>query len=433
MALRRIALCSLVLLVLSCSGLFPRTMASEEGVWSRVIGPWQNFDGSQFDPYTPAEYGMSYADLGLVVAMAKSDSNVFYVGAHNGDGLFKSVDGGNTWQNVSAGLPRRDKSRHLRGGEGPYRGISVIAIAPSDPETVYVGFQSDAAAAVTRDGGSHWRISRLSTRPTIVGDFSCLAIAIHPTAPGVAYVSHAAGTALLKTTNGGKSWASAGGLGLNHLPYDKRVGTGVSAIAIDPSDHNTVYAAGYSCAAPRSFNEQYWYAWGVHRSTDGGRHWYPDFEGWPLGGWWNGLLNDPITSIAFGGGSSQVMYLGESGGRAWARDCRNPEWWTEWWDVSDDLSLEGCSALCTSPTDPYVVFAAGRASRARSAVCKSTDKGQNWESVGTGWPSETEYTAPDRPYPTYVLTLSASSIDPDILWAGTTTGVYRYGPSPPSE
>src|ERR1700738_3507840 len=80
--------------------------------------------------------GVARADVSRSVV-----SDVFYAGA--ADGLFRSIDGGGTWRAAADGLPA-----------GVY--ISALAVAPSNPNVVYVGVW-DSGLYVSRNAGSTWQ------------------------------------------------------------------------------------------------------------------------------------------------------------------------------------------------------------------------------------------------------------------------------------
>jgi photosystem II stability/assembly factor-like uncharacterized protein len=127
--------------------------------------------------------------------------NVFYIGQVNG-GAWKSTDYGRTWNPIF--------------DDQPSQSIGAIAVAPSDPNVVYVGSGE----------GLH--------RPDLsVGD------------------------GIYKSTDAGKSWTH---LGL-------RDGQQIPTLAIDPRDPNRVFAA--VLGHPYGANPER----GIFRSTDGGENW----------------------------------------------------------------------------------------------------------------------------------------------------------------
>src|SRR5712675_1204649 len=128
-----------------------------------------------------------------------SQPNVFYIGAVNG-GVWKTNDYGHTWQPIF--------------DDQPTGSIGAVAVAPSDPNIIYVG------------SGEGLQRPDLS-----VGD------------------------GIYKSTDGGETWTH---LGL-------RDGQQIPQIAVDPKnpDHLLVAIAGH----PYGPNEER----GIFRSTDGGK------------------------------------------------------------------------------------------------------------------------------------------------------------------
>ena len=111
------------------------------------------------------------------VAAVESDPRIIYVGAAAG-GLFKSTNGGVTWQALFENQPNPS--------------IGDIAIAPSNPSIVYVGTgeannrQSSSwgdGVYKTMDGGATW--IHLGLKETHhIGR-----IVVHPTDPNIVYVA----------------------------------------------------------------------------------------------------------------------------------------------------------------------------------------------------------------------------------------------------
>src|SRR5215470_10264410 len=130
-----------------------------------------------------------------------SQPNVFYMAAVNG-GVFESIDYGRTWQPIF--------------DDQPTASVGAIAVAPSNPNVVYVGSGE----------GLH--------RPDLsVGD------------------------GVYKSTDAGKTWAH---LGL-------RDGQQIPQLAVDPQDPDRIFVA--VAGHPYGPNEER----GVFRSLDGGKTW----------------------------------------------------------------------------------------------------------------------------------------------------------------
>ncbi len=146
-------------------------------------------------------------------------------------GVFRSSDGGATWQATpGAGLDR----------------VSVLALAihPSNPNLVYAA-TGGKGVMISFDGGATWApINKGMT------NIYARAIVIDPTNPQVLYAG-TEGAALFKSTDGGASWKqSAAGL-------DPQAA--IRAIVIDPTKPTTLYAGDL-----RS---------GMYMTEDGGAHW----------------------------------------------------------------------------------------------------------------------------------------------------------------
>ncbi len=211
------------------------------------------------------------------IAIDPRNPGSFYVATSTG-GVFKTNDNGATFD------PIFDKESALS--------IGAIAIAPSDPDVIYVGTgeandrnSSGWGNGVYRssDGGSTWEnIGLKDTRA--IGR-----IIVHPKDPNIAYVA-ASGhlwvdggeRGLFKTTDGGKNWRPI-------LQAQGRAAarTGCSDVAFDPSNPEIIFAALY--ARQRTpWNFTYGVAatdgedvGGIFRSTNGGAAWKKLANGLP--------------------------------------------------------------------------------------------------------------------------------------------------------
>lgn len=199
---------------------------------------------------------------------AEKDPMIVYVGFATG-GLWKSTDGGNHWQSEFDNMP--DES------------IGAIAIAPSDPNVVYIGTgeannrqSSSIGDGVwgTTDGGKTWNHLGLDDTQSIGR------IVVDSTNPKIVYVAadgHLFGPnpdrGLYKSTDGGAHWRKS-----KYIDED----TGFTDLVIDPSNPKILYAAslsrrrtwwGYNGGSP---NCALW------KTTDGGDTWTKlDGPGWP--------------------------------------------------------------------------------------------------------------------------------------------------------
>jgi photosystem II stability/assembly factor-like uncharacterized protein len=215
--------------------------------------------------WTPVFDHQPVASIGAI-AVAPSDPKIIYVGTGesdirsdlaSGDGLYRSTDGGESWQNV--GL--RDT-----------RQISRIVIDPQNANIVYVGAlghaygpNNERGVYESSDGGEHW------TRVLDQGPETGIAdLAIATDHPNILFAStwhthrppwstyapiDAAGSGLFRSQDGGNSWTRLAGSGLPEGHW------GRPAVAVSP-DGKRVYAL--IDDGKKS---------GLYRSDDGGDSW----------------------------------------------------------------------------------------------------------------------------------------------------------------
>lgn len=171
--------------------------------------------------------------------------------SHPGVGLYRSLDGGETWCLLAPafcqGLPKR---------------IGRVAVDPFDSNHILLGGvghgpQDSQGLFVSHDGGINW------TRVTTIIDVShrCHEVVFHPTESGTIYVTiDALGSlnGIWRTTDGGRTWTHLTS-GLPLSPVIRR-----TSLAIAPSDPAILYA---QMATSRGG------VLGVFRSANGGDNW----------------------------------------------------------------------------------------------------------------------------------------------------------------
>ncbi len=133
-------------------------------------------------------------------------------------GLFKSVDGGTTWRQLTKGLP-----------EGV---VQVdVTISPLDSQRLYATVANGRSVSIYRsdDGGDNWTQTTTDTRPASrIGGGDLPVPRVDPKNPDVLYVTS---TVVWKSTDGGKSWT-----GIRGAPG----GDDYQNIWINPNDPNII-------------------------------------------------------------------------------------------------------------------------------------------------------------------------------------------------
>jgi len=169
---------------------------------------------------------------GRSIAVSGSAARPFeyYMGA-TGGGLWKTTDGGATWRAVTDGQIHSSS-------------IGAVAVAPSNPDIVYIGtgeseirgniIQGDGAYKST-DAGKTWSHIGLADTQVISK------IRVHPTNPDVVYVAafghHALPNAergVFRSKDGGRTWDKI---------LFRNEKTGAIELILDPGNPQTVYAA----------------------------------------------------------------------------------------------------------------------------------------------------------------------------------------------
>jgi photosystem II stability/assembly factor-like uncharacterized protein len=151
------------------------------------------------------------------LAIDPHSANTVFAGTSR-DGLFRSRDGGTSWQRVAVAPGVRAATSHLA---FPYAFVA-IAIDPRDPHNVYAGGRTGGILKST-DGGTTWAPADAHLTNRRIS-----ALAVDPRNPRVLFASTEGG--VFRSSNGGESWQ----------PYEPSRASGVAAFAIDPSGR--VYA-----------------------------------------------------------------------------------------------------------------------------------------------------------------------------------------------
>ena len=294
---------------------------------------------------------------------------------------------------------------------GPYIGGRVVAVAgvPQNPNLFYMG-GVDAGVWRSTDYGNHWE--NITDGKIPLGANSIGAIAVAPSDPNVIYIgtgegdprgTMVTGEGIYKSTDAGKTWQYAG-LRDTHT---------VTAIAIDPRDANVAYVSSLGHIFKDNPER------GVFKTTDGGKTWskvlYVDAK---TGG--NDVVIDqknPATLYATmwqmfrtpwklsSGGPGSAVYKSIDAGVHWSKISSNPGFAT---------GLLGKMGVAVSPADSNVVYAIAQAHE--GGVFRSNDGGATWTRVNS------EMKLRQRAF--YYMDVFADPKDPNTVYSCNVDGLW---------
>ena len=361
-----------------------------------------------------------------------SRPNEFYFGAVNG-GVWKSIDAGRVWTPVF-------DSQSIAS-------IGAISVAPSAPDTVYVGSGESTLRDSTgfgngmyksTDGGATWTHIGLEDTQHIGK------IAIDPRNPSVVFVAAIghlyapnAERGVFRTRDGGRTWQKV---------LFKGPDVGAVEVVIDPTNSNVVYAGLWNTRRPP------WYTYaptngpggGIFKSTDGGDSWTQLTNGLPPQGIGKtgiavapgnprrvyavvdclvpepGAAAAPATPTAAGRGGAPApppmqggFFRSDDAGATWTRLSSDQALWGRGWYFEH---------ITVDPQNADIIYVPN------VAVNRSMDGGHTWVAL-RGSPGGDDYhqpfVSPDDPNTMIVasdqgaiITRNARTTDPrDVTWS----------------
>ena len=399
-------------------------------------GVWKSDDyGRTWNPIFDHEPTQSIG----AIAVAPSDPNIVYVGSGEGlhrpdlsigDGIYKSTDAGKTWTHLG-----------LRDG---YQ-IPAVAVDPRDPNKVFAavlghpyGPNEERGLYRSIDGGQTWQKVIYKNENTGASD-----VEIDPSNPDVIYASmwearegpwednnivNGTGGGLFKSTDGGNTWNQL----TNGLPKD----LSQINVAVAASDSKRLYATVASASG----------ALGVYRSDDAGENWTKITDDpRPSGRIGGGDLSVPkvdpknadvvycvstVTMRSSDGGKTWTSFRGAPGGDDYQNLWINPsnpdiillvsdqgalvtvnggQTWSSWYNQPTAQIYH----VSVTPTFPYKVCGGQQESGSVCILSRANDGEitfRDWRPVGV---IEYGYVAPDP-------------LDPDLVYGGGRNEVTKF-------
>src|SRR5436309_9397594 len=349
--------------------------------------------------------------------------------APSGSGLFRSNDGGNTWNEITAenskGFPKK-----------PYGRIAV-AIAPSNSKRVYAFVEStDSALFVSDDGGSAWG-KRDKSQWMVWRPFYFANLIVDPKNPDRLFKT---GGSMIVSEDAGKSFAAVGGMHGD-----------VHCVWIDPTNPQTVFSGD---------DGGMWYSY-----NSGSKWWKGD--NLPVSQFYHVSVDDQDPYRVYGGLQDNSSWVGQSeypggiGNAQWENMYGGDGFWM-WPDPSDPdylyaeyqggnigrvnrhtheqrdikprpnykekLRFNWNTPIALSPNEKGTIYIGAQ------FLFRSRDHGQNWERISpdltTNDPVKQKQEQSggvtvdnsSAEVHTTIYSISESPKDKNLIWAGTDDG-----------
>ena len=383
--------------------------------------------------FVPKNTGLSEARI-KKITIDFQDSNLLYAVLYGNAGIFRSEDGGKSWNEINSGIAGSDKD------------IASFAIDPLDSSVLYAVTQSNGKIFKSANYGDSWKELSSKFSETLIneilidytnsniiyfatnkgiyksedkgatfraknsnfGDLEVKMLVMHPKDPLMLYASTFS-SGLYKTTNGGDAWVSKS----NGLPFysviciqinpktsevflgtDKGIYSSkdfgknfmlkgildfyIQSIAIDPKDPNYMYAGTYHK--------------GFFRSEDGGNTWKKTSKE---------IDDKSILDIEVDPNDYRIIYTATYDGVYKSQDMGDT-----WKPINNGLKSMYAFAIEIDPTNTKVLYAGTDG----GGIFKSTNGGESWNVINKGL---TNYN---------VLMLRINPKEPKSLYAGTDGG-----------
>jgi len=285
-------------------------------VYDGVPGTHQFFDGS----LKPWDFQRVWH-----LEPSPTDPDTVYAGVEDA-ALFKTVDGGGTWQELS-GLREHGTGPQWGPGAGGLC-LHTILLDPVDPQRIYVAI-SAAGAFRSDDAGKTWQAINKGLHSDQIPDPDaevghCVhRIAQHPARPDTLFMQKH--WDVMRTDDAGASWREISG----NLPTD--FGFPIEVHAHEP---DTVYVV------PITSDSEHFPPEGklrVYRSRTGGDEWEPLTSGLPQKDCYVNVLRDAMAVDAL---DPCGVYFGTSGGQVYGSADSGDTWAPIVRDLPAVLSVE---------------------------------------------------------------------------------------------
>lgn len=296
-----------------------------------IVGAWvigKSTDGGIFisEDYGKNWYSQAEMRGQSVRSLARSESDPKILIAGTLSGVFRSVDNGIHWTQISPG------------GSTELHEVESVAIDPADPNVIYIGTWH--LPWKTSDGGASWH----NIKEGIIDDSDVFSIIVDPANPKIVYASACSG--IYKSSDAGDLFRKVQG-----IPSTARR---TRKLAQDPEQLDTVFAGTTE---------------GLYRTLDAGTQWE---RMTPADVIINDVYIDPHDS-------KRVLLATERGGI-----LRSEDGGTSFEMSNDGFSARQISAYAQDAQDPNTLYVGVVNDKATGGVFQTTDGAVHWKQQSEG-------------------------------------------------
>ena len=427
--------------------------AAAGGIWKTTNGGanWADKSG-EFNLITFGAIAIDPANPTIIYAGTGETRYSFNMTTYEGDGLYKSINGGDNWTKITNGFGAKTQ-------------FSDIEVSPTNPNIVLATIGMGYWNNPNPDNVGLWRSTDAGINWTRVSDYSgAFDVAFHPTNGNIAYASFGNNTDLgfVISTNAGVDWTSSN-TGLPAASSRARF-----QFDISKNNPSVIYGIIYSTYADISGMKS-----GAFKSTNAGASWVQISGGENIAGSYNGTAVDDqggydlciaahpvnpqiaffgnvelsktsdgsvisfirnpagyyggvnawddwthtdIHIIKFAPSNPNIMYVGCDGGA-----YKSTNGGASFFHVNNGINTIQFARLASHPTNPNVLYGGAQDNGNFRTVNKGATE---WLFVGTGDGMEcfVDYSNPDRVFMSTQTGSLKRSTNGGVNWSGILSG-----------